>query len=284
MKNIRPIYSQDPDIRVRKLRIRRLRLNRHLPEANWIADHSHSHPQILLYLGGAGLQKIGSKTYQIKSGMLFFIPPHVRHSFIEGDGRRPLCLALDFDFGDTAARKAIISSLTASALNEVRSALSQLTRWRAGDESVEPAEAAAVLRMMDVFFRSLGFLTHGPAGAHNPILRAAQRVLYEPSAFQDSLASLAARIGYHPDYLNRTLKQTCGLTLGDLRDELRMQKAKRLLAGTTPVAEVSGKVGFDDPNYFSRWFRGRTGHAPSAWRSGQGEKHTTGRKSGRAAK
>jgi AraC-like DNA-binding protein len=271
MKNIRPIYSQDPDIRVRSLRIRRLRLNRHLPEANWIADHSHSHPQILLYLGGTGFQKIGAKTYPTKSGVLFFIPSKVRHSFVEATGRRPLCLAVDFDFGDATARGEIVRALTASELNEVRGALSQLGRWRAGDETVEPAEAAAVLRMMDVFFRSLGFIAHGRTSAHNPILRAAQRVLHEPSAFEGPLSALAARIGYHPDYLNRTLKRACGLTLGGLRDELRMQKAKRLLGGMAPVAEVSVEVGFDDPNYFSRWFRARTGRAPSAWRGGEGK-------------
>ena len=64
--DVRPIYSRDQGIRMRGLKIHRLRLNRHLPKVDLIADHDHAHSQILLYLGGAGFQKIAGQTHEIR--------------------------------------------------------------------------------------------------------------------------------------------------------------------------------------------------------------------------
>jgi AraC-like DNA-binding protein len=32
------------------------------------------------------------------------------------------------------------------------------------------------------------------------------------------------------------------------------------------VAEAALQSGFEDPNYFARWFRRQTGQTPQAWR------------------
>lgn len=46
--------------------------------------------------------------------------------------------------------------------------------------------------------------------------------------------------------------------------ELRLRKATRLLAQTTlPVQTIAAECGFDNPLYFSRFFKKRTGHPPS---------------------
>ena len=65
------------------------------------------------------------------------------------------------------------------------------------------------------------------------------------------------------------LKPACGLTLGELRDTARLHAAQQLLARNISVAEVCSRPAFNDPNYFSRWFRAQTGCTPTAWRTGQ---------------
>ena len=271
MKNIRSIYSDDPGIRLHSLCIRRIRLHRHLPEARWIADHQHSFSQILLYLGGSGWQKVGAQNFSIAKGQLFFIPPGVRHSFLEPAGRKPLCLAIDFDH-DRAERNVIVNRLNSTDLGCVRQALSGLTRWRTGHEQIEPGEAAGVLLLIDIFFRALNILRpHTPGPEQNAIFRAVQRALHGPAALHRPLSETAREIGYHPDYLNRTLKQVCGLTLSELRNEVRLRKSKHLLSGALPIAGVAEGAGFDDPNYFARWFRVQTGCTPGAWRAGNTE-------------
>jgi AraC-like DNA-binding protein len=265
---VRPIYSRDQGIQMRGLKIHRLCLNRHLPKVDQIADHSHGHCQILMYLGGSGSQKIAAHTHAIKRGSLFFVPPGAAHSFIDSGGYKPLCLAIDFDLKNQDQLAAAVRVLTLVDLEKVRRELSLLTRWRIGKEEIEPREAAAVLRLIDIFLRALGFLPGDSPPAGNNVLRAAQRALHDAASYHEPLASIAKRIGYHPDYLNRMLKRVCGLTLGELRGAVRLQTAKRLLAKTLAVSDIAAEVGFDDPNYFARWFRAQTGYTPTDWRAG----------------
>ena len=268
IQDVRPIYSRDQGIRMRGLKIHRVCLNRHLPKVDDIANHSHPHSQALLYLGGSGWQKIGGETYEIRRGSLFFVPPRKRHSFHDAHGHKPLCLAVDFDLENQASVPVAARTLTLLDLKKVRRELALLTRWRTGHEEIEPREAAAVLRLIDLFFRALNLLSPDSLPAGGNLFKTVQRVLHEPSAHRESLAALAQRIGYQPDYLNRMLKQFCGLTLGELRGAARLQTARRLLSETRSIADVAIETGFDDPNYFSRWFRAQTGYTPSAWRAG----------------
>lgn len=49
--------------------------------------------------------------------------------------------------------------------------------------------------------------------------------------------------------------------------ELRLRKATQLLAQTTlPVQTIAAECGFENPLYFSRFFKKRTGHSPSGAR------------------
>jgi len=76
--------------------------------------------------------------------------------------------------------------------------------------------------------------------------------------------------GYQHDYLNRLLKEHEGLTLGQLRAHKLLARVQRLLRQAGSIAEVAEAVGFDDPNYFARWFRKQTGLSPSRWRRHSG--------------
>ena len=174
-------------------------------------------------------------------GSLFFVPPHTSHSFIDTAGYKPLCLALDLDWKNPARTAPAFSTLTLLDLKRVRQELAHLTRWRTGAETVEPREAAAVLRLIDVCFRSLGLLTADslPVGSH--LFKSVQRILHEPASWREPLGAIARRVGYQPDYLNRMLKQVCGLTLGELRDTIRLRTARRLLA--QPMSDVGGRGG-----------------------------------------
>ena len=78
---------------------------------------------------------------------------------------------------------------------------------------------------------------------------------------------MASELGYQRDHLNRILKRESGLTLGQHRAQVRLGEAKRLLGKQLAIGEVGSRVGFDDQNYFARWFRAQTGLSPSSWRA-----------------
>jgi AraC-like DNA-binding protein len=80
------------------------------------------------------------------------------------------------------------------------------------------------------------------------------------------LAAVARHAGYDPDHLTRKLKREGGLGLRALRDRLRLESAQAALRTSVTVAEAAVQSGFEDPNYFTRWFRRQTGQTPSEFR------------------
>jgi AraC-like DNA-binding protein len=268
MPEVRSIYSRDQGIQMPGLKLHRVCLNRHWPLVDSISRHTHAHSQFLLYLAGSGLQRIGAESFEIHRGSLFFIPPGIPHSFVNTGKLKPLCLALDLDLTDPKPATAGRCSLSLLDLRRVRGELALLTRWRTGDEVAAPREAAAALRLIDLCLRAVHFLDADSLPAGGNLLRTVQRALHDPASWREPLSCVARRIGYQPDYLNRMLKPVCGLTLGGLRDTLRLRAARRRLAGSAPVAEIAAEIGFEDPNYFSRWFRIQTGCTPTGWRAG----------------
>ncbi|MED4727647.1 response regulator [Aneurinibacillus migulanus] len=82
-----------------------------------------------------------------------------------------------------------------------------------------------------------------------------------------TLESLAELVHLHPQYVSRLFKQKAGLTLTDYIIQIRLEKARRLLAETElSMAQIGELCGFLDPNYFSRLFRKHEGETPTKYR------------------
>jgi two-component system, response regulator YesN len=70
-----------------------------------------------------------------------------------------------------------------------------------------------------------------------------------------------------PSYLSRILKRYLGKTFVDALTELRIEKAKRLLANPDlKTYEIADAIGIGDPHYFSTIFKKTTGMTPSDYR------------------
>ena len=67
--------------------------------------------------------------------------------------------------------------------------------------------------------------------------------------------------------LKRRFKIATGSTLIEYLQNLRVEEAKRLLeGGDMPVDEISFEAGYEDPSFFRRLFKRRTGLTPSQYR------------------
>lgn len=77
----------------------------------------------------------------------------------------------------------------------------------------------------------------------------------------------ARSVGVSASHLGRLCRQVTGRAPLELVHDRRLIEAKRLLAYTaTPISEVAIRLGFDSANYFSRFFRSRTGNSPRQFR------------------
>lgn len=83
-----------------------------------------------------------------------------------------------------------------------------------------------------------------------------------------SAEALAELLHVSARTLHRQLKEE-GASLQQLKDEVRMERAKDLLLRTAkPVKQVAAAVGFRNEKSFARAFRAWVGSAPGAFRSG----------------
>jgi two-component system, response regulator YesN len=79
-----------------------------------------------------------------------------------------------------------------------------------------------------------------------------------------SLEKVSKEIGMSTFYLSKYFKKTEGINFKDYVIKARMEKAKFLLSfKSLNVQETAMRVGYPDPNYFSRAFKKYTGQSPS---------------------
>jgi len=82
-----------------------------------------------------------------------------------------------------------------------------------------------------------------------------------------TVAMFAAELHLSPRYLSDLLKQETGKTAMDLIQIFLISEAKNLLnSGEHSVAQIAFLLGFENPPYFSRFFKKETGISPKQFR------------------
>ena len=271
MKGYRPLLMEKLGISLPGIEVIRLQLNEHLPGEN-LESHSHCYGQLLVYLKGRGAQSVGGRCYAARTGAVIYAAPGQQHSFERERERSPICLVLDVKLEERFGHRQsqVIGMLPATSLNHIRSRVSQLFAMRdIGASDRKLTVGAIILDILDTLLRTVGRLDELSAGVvgTRSLTKSSERAI--SSCISDpavSLATLAGKLGYQRDHLNRILKVECGLTLGQLRARIRLREAQRFLRRGMAIGEVATHVGIDDQNYFARWYRAQTGVSPSAWR------------------
>jgi len=82
-----------------------------------------------------------------------------------------------------------------------------------------------------------------------------------------TLSGLAEKYHLHPTYISNRFKELFGITPIQLKNQIRINKAKSLLViETETISEIAYKVGYDNPDHFTRYFTNHTGISPSLYR------------------
>jgi AraC-like DNA-binding protein len=86
-----------------------------------------------------------------------------------------------------------------------------------------------------------------------------------------TLGDLARRSGFSPQYLNRLFNSILGTTPLRYLARLRLVRAAEMLRdGRLTIGEIARRVGFRDPDYFSRQFSREYGQSPIVYRNRSG--------------
>ncbi len=92
---------------------------------------------------------------------------------------------------------------------------------------------------------------------------------YQKDLTQDFVASL---FYLNRSYLSTLFRQKTGMKFIDYLNEIRIEKAMDMLSGTSRrMYQISKAVGYDNPKYFFRIFKKKTGMTPDQYRTIHGE-------------
>lgn len=82
-----------------------------------------------------------------------------------------------------------------------------------------------------------------------------------------SIAKISEEVFLTPNYISMIFKQEMNETITNYIIKVRMETAKNLLKSTDmKILEISRKVGYEDPHYFSKAFKKYTGTHPQKYR------------------
>lgn len=142
------------------------------------------------------------------------------------------------------------------------------------------AELECVLSNEDMAQAS-GALFLCPAGGRqeengNYMLQRVEKYIRENPGEDLSLGALSARFRINPSYLSRIFHQTLGVQLSSFIVEVRIEESKRLLKETDDrIYEISHKVGFDTPGYFTKVFGRMEKISPKEYRAAVSQDSST---------
>jgi AraC-like DNA-binding protein len=104
-------------------------------------------------------------------------------------------------------------------------------------------------------------------GKHGALVNEAKLILEQRAEESVSMQELATSLHISYERFRHLFAQQTGLAPYQYHLQLRINRAKQLLHGTTlSVRQVAAAVGFNDPYHFSKIFKKHTGVSPTQWR------------------
>lgn len=261
------------------------RIERVDPEVNASYPHRDLFYTIYYIKEGKGIHFIDFKSHRIETDSLFFLSPGLIHFWqvestlkgtliaFRGDFFRPflseqnLINDLNFFHNIDGSPKVVLKGEGARSISLVMQLMEE--EFVTGSYGCESNLQSYLRILLTQIQRSLMYREETSASKKGlMITRNFRTLVQEHFLLRNSLSFYADRLGISVEHLYDVVKKTSGLSPGQIiRIEIVLE-IKRLLAYTNlPVSEIGYKLNFEDPSYFSRFFKRETGMSPKDFRS-----------------
>ena len=261
---------------------------------NSIESHRLDFYLIFLVTSGEGVYTLGNDDHDLRKNMLCFIGPNVINAWRSAGTAHQgyVCSFSDAFFSANRANKKYLSDLPFFQIG--RNADLELSDETAGEFNTlfkmmekEALQAKSpspdILRgyLQVLLGKALAEYTTLPAEASES--SSGLRIVNAfTEAFMSDLNSIrtgkgitsrkisdyAKQLGVSQNHLNDTIKAVTGLSAGQLiKSQLLKQASMCLKHSTKSISEIAYLMGFEDPSYFSRYYKKQTGKLPSELRA-----------------
>lgn len=224
-------------------------------------SHSHSHWEILYYLSGTGVLKVGSEEIPFQPGDIVCQPPHIPHSEVSMNGFYNIHIRVN-DFTSPGGPVPRFKDNNNLDIRNIVMFLYREYHLRQKNWS----------GLVDTLFQVLYqyMLMQSQSNAKSPYVKELENILVSNISNPDfHIADAQEGIPLSDFYLKRLFKKETGVSPIEYLTQKRIAYSKQLLEGrserTLTIKEIAGMVGYSDPYYFSRVFKKVTGKSPSEY-------------------
>jgi AraC family transcriptional regulator len=226
----------------------------------------HAHARFMLVLNGSLSETHGDAAATLGASTLLFRRADEPVSYVAGTGGAK-CLIVDMDPAWIRRAREQAPVLACSTAFR-RGLLLHLAHRLHGEFRLRDEVSRLAIESL-----ALGLLAEASrrvAAADRPAplwLQVAIAMIEQQ--FQDRLplAAVARRAGVHPVHLARTFRRVYQTTFASYVRQVRIDFARRQLAGPAPLSEIASAAGFCDQSHFSRCFKQHTGLTPAEYRA-----------------
>ncbi|QDF97921.1 AraC family transcriptional regulator [Azoarcus sp. DD4] len=258
-----------------------------------IEPHVHRGLYQLVWVGeGAAQVALDECQEDVAGPAAIVIPPGAVHGFRFAPGTQGMVLTLDGRFlveGDlqtageslrqlfAAPRVLQLESDEDAAARRLDGLFRQLAEEFAAPDATDAPVVrwlaqAVVWRLAQGCARSVSAAAAGRRARHHQALLTRFVLLVEEHFLAHwPLSRYAAQLGLSTPSLNRLTRAASGrAALEYIHERLTREASRRLVYTAAPVTRIASDLGFEDPAYFCRFFKRRTGLSPSTYRGRQG--------------
>ncbi|HEV7350079.1 AraC family transcriptional regulator [Telluribacter sp.] len=251
------------------------------------APHRHSYYEILFFEEGQGFHEVDFRTYPVSAPSVHFLPPGKVHLLTPTSDCRGYIMAFSegfYSFYGTPQSVPLsqvpffqsgVHEPVLSLNEETKRYLQYLLENMVGDLLEGSAENSAILgSYLHIFLQKCQRLTtrppdlSAPSATHPSDLTGRFREMVEKN-FREmhEVQQYATALDVTPDYLSKIVKKSVGVSAGEYILDKLLLEAKRLLVFTQMSSkEISYHIHIEDPSYFGRIFKRKTGLTPNEYR------------------
>jgi AraC-like DNA-binding protein len=255
--------------------------------------HKHNYYEMCFFTGGSGEHEIDFVSRPIVSPSIHFLRPGQVHLIRRGETYKGYLVIFSEEFFNLRFQNLevipgypLVSKLENGPILNLDKLLfdefyqliknieNELTETDADSEEI-------IISYLKIFFLKLRQNFSKLITAQNQPGGTMQKTVYEFNQLVDKyydqihhVKEYAEIMGESPIQLNRAIKSVTGKTASDLIIERLILEAKRLLLfSDLSNKEAAYKLNYEDPSYFARIFRKKTGYTPSGFRAKMKDKY-----------
>ena len=256
-------------------------------DKNFVFDgESHDFWEMVYVDGGRVKVKSGENECELSQGDVIFHAPNEFHSIRALDSSPNFFVisfvcsspSMDCLVGYRATLDKTLKSFISSIIKEAEQSfkipkndpsLRKLTKKEnaalGGEQLIKNyLEELLIFLMRGIAKQGESNLFPNKESMENHLVTAVKKFIEEKVYENLRLADICRALGYSKSYLSKLFRDQTGESIASYAIKYKMKKAKALIReGNMNFSEISDKLSFDNPQYFSRVFKREVGVTPS---------------------